>query len=835
MGMIKHQKRLLLVEDNPGVARSLQERFEQRGYYVATARSYEQARNALEADHFHVAVVDLKLDNPSVPENTDGLLVLRYITDCYPEEAIKKIVVTAEGTTQYIIEAFEQYHVFRFIEKQEGYQRKVLEAVENSLRELRLNFDLVYEIDSHELIPLIAEALKKDRELNAAPVSTEVLGHEVEDLFGKLFAPASKIYLQNTITQGMTASFVVRVLPTFPYGAGTTMVVKMGRADKIKTEADNCRHFVEPLLQANAVRLMADGYMRHIGGICYTLTANDLGRGINEFDRLYSDISIPAERISGSIKQLFDINLKNWYHDKREWDRRNLIDLYLDAFNLRIAGRHKLERLYSEFETFFDRATLLEERLELRFEDGTKRFVTNPLQWLERHDKDCRMRIELNITHGDLTGRNIMADNVFTEQRDDENQTSYAYHKFYLIDFFRTRESHTLRDLVIFETDLKYRLYMKMGVPALAEFEKIEWALLAPPNGALRVSAEGERLYSVLRDLREIGAKLRRLERHEWMKEYLVSILMATLNVVRLSHIEPERKKQAILSASMICDQLEKLMPRRIETGALSPTQPLTPLTPEEYQYKHLAKLLFDGRIDLFIGRSISDAGNPKHLAEQLAGEIPGYRLRPEDSFRYVFSLYRQTYDRAELVSAHVKYFQDAKQYPAFFDLVARLNWRAVFTTNQHNYLERACYALKRYSVEIVNPSEKLPKHPGPLIIHKMYGSLSAKYREEPQTLPLTQDEYQLPEAEERVRAFQQRIQYDLSNGVTLLMLYPSSRDIMTVRRWLNFAGTTLPEVYVVIPDEANQIEKRNLEQNKFKVLMVEPLALLQNLEKLCR
>jgi predicted membrane chloride channel (bestrophin family) len=40
--------------------------------------------------------------------------------------------------------------------------------------------------------------------------------------------------------------------------------------------------------------------------------------------------------------------------------------------------------------------------------------------------------------------------------------------------------------------------------------------------------------------------------------EYLISLLMATLNVIRLRHIPRERKLQAIYAANLICDELAK-------------------------------------------------------------------------------------------------------------------------------------------------------------------------------------------------------------------------------------------------------------------------------------
>ena len=45
--------------------------------------------------------------------------------------------------------------------------------------------------------------------------------------------------------------------------------------------------------------------------------------------------------------------------------------------------------------------------------------------------------------------------------------------------------------------------------------------------------------------------------RSDGHKEYMISLLMATLNVARLRHIEEDRKLHALFSAALICDELD--------------------------------------------------------------------------------------------------------------------------------------------------------------------------------------------------------------------------------------------------------------------------------------
>ena len=119
------------------------------------------------------------------------------------------------------------------------------------------------------------------------------------------------------------------------------------------------------------------------------------------------------------------------------------------------------------------------------------------------------------VTHGDTTGRNIMVD-----------QTGRCW----MIGFLRNYESHSLRDFVILETDLKYRQVSQL------------------PHGEYSV------VMLVRNFARQVAFGVANPSQIDY--EYSVSLLMATLNVVRLRDIPPARKMQALKAAIMICETL---------------------------------------------------------------------------------------------------------------------------------------------------------------------------------------------------------------------------------------------------------------------------------------
>jgi hypothetical protein len=136
----------------------------------------------------------------------------------------------------------------------------------------------------------------------------------------------------------------------------------------------------------------------------------------------------------------------------------------------------------------------------------------------------------------------------------------------WLIDFYRTYPSHILRDFVVLETDLKFRLMPALSPEAFCE---LETALLGPQPPADAVSLGpaaspgAQKAAQVIAGLRaEAWALLGGQTPRQIRREYLMSLLMATLNILRLRQfksnaaLEP-RRELALLSAALICQHLE--------------------------------------------------------------------------------------------------------------------------------------------------------------------------------------------------------------------------------------------------------------------------------------
>ncbi|MFO7680477.1 MAG: response regulator [Chloroflexota bacterium] len=536
MNAVPHAKRLLLVEDQEAFYGPIVRWLEEEGYQVTLETSLADALTCLDTGHYHLAIVDIRLQDDD-PQNQDGMKLLEEIERRGLNEVMPCIVLTAYANVENILKATQVRHVARFIEKTPGFRTELLTAVSILFNEkIGVNFDLIYDVGTEQLLAQIAADITW-----AVPPkpALDILAPQVHDLFGRLFARAKRLFISK-LKPGLTGAAVVLARPTWHYGMGPSYVVKIGRREKVKLEAQRYDDFVKPYLPPNTTTQVDVAFTQHLGALQYRFAESDFSP-LKEFDDFYRGRS-PRDIII-SLQNLFQNTGRYWY-DNPERRFADISQLYYAAFQLDEAKLHgRIQEILPDF---------CPDQPLLRL-PGSNIEVINPIAWLAEHRDECVMAIYHCITHGDLTGRNIMV----SEQG-----------RCWLIDFYRTHESHILRDFVILETDIKYRL-----MPAVEEesFERLEQILLAahpyeaeaetavdlPPamqKAAQALLALRRMAYDFLRD--------RNGARQDTRQEHLLSLLMATLNVARLYHIPTERKLQAMLSASLICAELDRLAGR---------------------------------------------------------------------------------------------------------------------------------------------------------------------------------------------------------------------------------------------------------------------------------
>ncbi len=687
-----HEKRILVVEDQEQFYAPVRRWLEDEGYHVTLATNYKDARAAIHTRHFHLAVVDMSLVHDD-PTDQAGMNLLREIEEMGLNRIMPCIVLTANVNVSNLLEATQERRVAAYIQKASGYRTKLLTAVRELFNDtVRINFDLAYDVGSVQLIKDVADDVNWS--MRGKP-DLDLLTSQVRDLFGKLFADAKRVHIAK-LKPGLTGAAVIRVQPTWDHGLGPPYVAKIGRDDKVKFEADSYETYVRRYLPPNTIAQVKDvAYTRHVGALLYTFAENDMVP-LREFDEFYRHGS--ASDIVTSLRNLFETTCRYWY-DARERKISDLVQLYYDAFQLDETKLvQRIQVVLPEFDADAEVFTFDNDHIE----------ALNPIAWLKRHRHEFVIPTYHCITHGDLTGRNIMVD-----------QTN----KCWLIDFYRTRDSHILRDFVILETDIKYRL---LQMPSFEKFLRMEEGLLLTDESGeestinLNVSGGIRKAMTVINILRSLAYEFVsggfRAKHQDSRREYLISLLMTTLNVVRLRHIPEERKYQALLSASLVCAELDKLVGRepirpkyaegegaRVVETAVSTTA----------QQRHLSKLLQQQKLLLFLG-----------------SETP-------TGFSWLNSI----------------------------DNVVQLPWQAVYTTTRNQQLENK---YRQYQIP-----HSVISRPGPkrvqsddLPIYKLYDS--------PQATVISGYRVDDP----NWQRFAGQIRRDLRRGQTMLVLCASESEI---------------------------------------------------------
>jgi CheY-like chemotaxis protein len=536
-----HPLRVLLVEDQPEVYATLKRRLGAEGYSVTLATTYADARQALDAEHIHLAVVDIRLDVAD-EKNQDGLRLLEDVAALNLRGAMPCIVLTAFGSLPLALRTLQDLGAARFIPKQPGYIARLLSTIrELQGTQMRIGFDIQYTGNS---LPRVEQCARDMHEAEPELPRPDLLVPQIRDALGKLFFGAEQLWIRQTL-KGFSGSAVLYVKPTWPNGLGQPLIVKIGPREKIAVEKQSHTEYVEHFLPAHHATRLDDRYTRHLGALLYTL-ANTEAEDTQEFQAYYQRKS--ATDVVAALRHLLRDVCRPWYQGHTPPQIENVRDVYLEAFDL----KRQPNRLHTEIAALRPDVNAAAQSLTF---DPPGLTLPNPLRWLE-DDEASLLPVCRCITHGDLNADNVLIN--------DAGQC-------WLIDFYRTRESHILRDFVVLETDVKFRLAASLS---LEEFCQMELALVAldQPHPDYRfnpgASDEAQKAATVIAGLRaEAWDVLERAgdpELRHIQREYLVSLLMATLNVLRLRRfkdseaLRPQRER-ALLSAALICRQLQVL------------------------------------------------------------------------------------------------------------------------------------------------------------------------------------------------------------------------------------------------------------------------------------
>jgi len=157
----------------------------------------------------------------------------------------------------------------------------------------------------------------------------------------------------------------------------------------------------------------------------------------------------------------------------------------------------------------------------------------------------------LRITHGDFKQHNLLVDS-----------TEHVW----MIDFQGTGQGHILRDVAMLdsvvrfqllpakEATLKERLQMEEALCSIERFSQVEQLTtkFSTANPALT------KTYNAVVYLRTLARRLVNQNPNDDMSEYYIALLYNALNTLQFFSLPSVQHEHALLSASLLVDQLEK-------------------------------------------------------------------------------------------------------------------------------------------------------------------------------------------------------------------------------------------------------------------------------------
>ena len=523
--------KVLVVDDLPDVRSTASGILRDEGYLVRTAASRQEALDILENERFHIAVLDVRLDE-SDEDNREGMELLREINQRYP--TITVIMLTGYADAEMVREALQPNNgrqpAYSVVFKQE--MMNLPKAVRDAFKEsLRLNLTLVIE-DPQDCIGQLARQIRFP---DGKCPSFEDASLQIREIFCKLFFECETIYL-GQMQQGFSGAAVFHVTPVYQVkGQGQGVVVKIGNLDEISTEINNYDKYVKGVVGGNRIpEALRSASTRHASGILYSFVG--LGGQTENFagfyrstwldeilpvlDNLYRDTLFPLKDKTGRVKENCDLRAFYMQH------------LHLNDEKLQkiATGIHAGEAIFTE-------------RADGAWQFGTER-LPNPLRYAR--GASFRANGFFTTIHGDLNGQNILLD---------------PHHATWLIDFLTTTDDgHILQDYAALETNLRFRLVPESGygLEVLIQWARacFEGSLMAARFPAAAYDHSGLfKAHQVMLHIRALAA--RTIAYSE--RAYLIALFFNSLRAATYREASNFTRNHALYCAAKIANRLIEL------------------------------------------------------------------------------------------------------------------------------------------------------------------------------------------------------------------------------------------------------------------------------------
>lgn len=533
--------RVLVVDDLEEWRKQIVKILEKAGYETGSAGTYDEALERLQAEIYHVVVLDIRLVDKD-ENNVEGIELLRELEQRGLGQSFKIIILSAHGTLDQMREAFKEFGVVDFLGKDSFYRgEKLLTSVREALdRDNPINLDLVIHWPHVKGSEEAVHNLIIDGERVRGKDKTDFqrqLGRELEDLLCRLFPRAQSI-LVRSLTGGFSGSGVLWAEPFYESGGGQAVIVKFGDLRMITSEYQHFAEYVQPFIgKMRATSVQGRSQTPHLGGLIYTLLGVDK-ETLEDFGQFYRRASIT--QICTVLDRLFLDTCNRWYANPGHLQP---LDLKKEYQTLLEFTQENLEYGLQQLQ----KSVKGSKKLTFTELPGAGVF-TDPIAAL--CEKQVLRSTYTCITHGDFHHQNIFVDEVGQS---------------WLIDFQATGPGHYLRDIAQLDSGIRLllltpneatlaeRLEMESALRKLTGQDELEQAdhYFSTKNEVLA------KTFAVIVHMRQLAYKLIAQKTNDTMGDYSIALIYYSLNLLRSYNLPVRQREHALLSASLLVDTLK--------------------------------------------------------------------------------------------------------------------------------------------------------------------------------------------------------------------------------------------------------------------------------------
>jgi CheY-like chemotaxis protein len=518
--------RILVVDDLPDLRLTIQGILEDAGYFVLSASNKEEALRALGTGRFHVAVLDVRLDEQD-EQNKDGLDLMFEINKI--DSTIAVIILTGFADVQMVQAALQpdregKRPAFGFLNKFELDQ--LVDYVQRALRVYVGLIDGLVIEDFGQLLPKMTSRLRFSQSIKPAIQDTL---EEAREILSKLFADCERIEI-HPMQRGFSGVAVFNIVPIYRgRGRGTERVAKIGERALIEKEQSRYEAFMRGM--GHRLPNALDMARTHsLGGILYTFA----GMGsVKDFASFFHSADLKS--IKHVLKNLY---LETCPHHRDERGKLNshkdLRNIYLNHLRLSEEKFKKaLDNLTDGKHPF--RKDLVSDKLS--FSNGLQ--LTDPYAFalstnLYSDYYSCTI-------HGDLYGKNILID---------------QHNESWLIDFETTGEGPVLQDYASLENYVRLYLSESEDLDKLFKWERRLFSReLTTLNNNFETDSEAIfKIHHTIMTIRCLAEKTKYFSD----RAYLVALLFNALRTTTFLDLSSKIREHALQSASSIADRIAR-------------------------------------------------------------------------------------------------------------------------------------------------------------------------------------------------------------------------------------------------------------------------------------